>query len=157
VIPESIKEIMSTESAHVFRKPEKIHQVVECLETLGVADHDQLKEIFTTYNLNAFISKRLTELMDLCSPTPQIAETTDFGRDIYEVPEEYICLTSGEGEGFFLYSKLDRKVYDVDVSELEALDAGEKEARWETFFDLIEWYVSPEEDDMGESSGSGFL
>jgi hypothetical protein len=80
-------------------------------------------------------------LLDLCSPTRQFAETTDFGRDIYGVPGNYICLSSGEGEGFILYSISDRKIYDISVSELDDLEQGKVEPRWNSFFDLIEWYL----------------
>lgn len=69
-------------------------------------------------------------------------EATDFGRDAYEITEDFVCLTSGEGEGFLIYGKKDRRIYDVSVSDLDALEAGEAEARWDSFFDLIEWYVT---------------
>lgn len=56
-----------------------------------------------------------------------------------EVTEDYVCLTSGEGEGFYLYSITDRKIYDVSVDELDDLEAGKKEARWGSFYELLEW------------------
>ncbi len=67
---------------------------------------------------------------------------TDFGRDTYEMTDDFIYLTSGEGEGFLVYSKQNRKIYDVSVSDLDVLEAGEKQATWDSFFDLIDWCLS---------------
>ncbi len=139
MIPDTINNLMSQQAGQVKRFSSEIEKVHECLRSLGVYEHEQLKEFFCQYKLSGILSNRSVELLDLCSPSPQIEEATDFGRDTYDITDDFICLTSGEGDGFLLYSKLDRKVYDISVSELDSLEAGDTECRWESFYDLIEW------------------
>lgn len=142
MIPNSIKELMSKQQGQVKRPSEDAEKVVQCLKDLGLEGHEQLHEFFTTYRLSGVLSKTSPEeLMDLASPTPQIAEVTEFVRDTYGVLEDFVCLTTGEGEGFYLYSKSDRRIYNVGVDELDALEAGEKKAEWNSFFELLEWYL----------------
>ncbi|WP_145115884.1 hypothetical protein [Botrimarina mediterranea] len=114
----------------------------EYLDVLGLSGDQQVREFFQNYNLSGVLSNRSHELLDLCSPTSQIIEATDFGRDTYGISENFVCLTSGEGEGFILYSKVDGKVYDVAVNQLDELEAGKIKARWQSFVELIEWYLS---------------
>jgi hypothetical protein len=142
MIPNIIKVAMDKQSGQIERPVADISSVIDCLRSLGLDNHLQLRDFFSNYKLSGVQSKRAEELLDLCSPTRQIAEATYFGRDIYGISDDFICLTSGEGEGFLLYSKLDQKIYDVAVSELGTLASGEKTAGWESFYDLIEWYLS---------------
>ncbi|WP_317055807.1 hypothetical protein [Roseovarius rhodophyticola] len=132
---------MRAQGLSVSRQGEHLKEVEDSLIELGLEEHDQVKVFFEKYKLGAVLSKQLTELMDLCSPTRQIFRTTEFARDIYELPDGYICLTSGEGEGFILYSLLDRKVYDLSVTQFKDLADGKCEATWNSFFELIEWYL----------------
>lgn len=142
MIPTTIIEKMGQQSGNVHREPADQEKVKSALAALGVENHDQLREFFIRFKLSGVLSNQSVELLDLCSPTDQIMEATDFGRDAYEITEDFVCLTSGEGEGFLIYGKKDRRIYDVSVSDLDALEAGEAEARWDSFFDLIEWYVT---------------
>ena len=142
MIPATITQKMSQHAGNVDRDSADLDKVNQALATLGIADHEQPRDFFTRFNLSGVLSKRPVELLDLCSPTEQILEATDFGRDTYQMTDDFICLTSGEGEGFLVYAKETRKIYDLSVSDLDALEAGEREATWESFFDLIEWYLS---------------
>ena len=142
MIPQKIRLAMSNQQGRVDRPEIEFTVVDDCLKQLGVEGHGEFSKVFRTYNFSGVLSNQQPELLDLCSPSCQIAEATEFGRDTYEITDDFICLTSGEGEGFLLYSKSDRKVYDVAVSELDALEAGEIEARWESFFQFLEWYLS---------------
>jgi len=142
MIPLSIVDAMSRQVGRVNRSDSDAEKVLASLRDLGVADHEQLKEFFLAYKLSGVLSKRETELVDLCSPTPQILEATEFGRDTFNVTDDFICMTSGEGDGFVLYSKISRKLFDVGVNELDAVEAGKRDADWESFYDLIEWYLA---------------
>jgi hypothetical protein len=66
---------------------------------------------------------------------------------VWELGKDFICLTNGEGEGFILYSKRDGKVYDVGIGEIEALEQGTVAPRWNSFYELIEWYLADTRDD----------
>jgi hypothetical protein len=141
MIPETIRSAMSKQGPVVGRPPEELTAVQESLAELGLLEHDQVREFFEKYRLASVFSNQYTELLDLCSPTCQMADTTDFGKDTYGLTDNFVCLTSGEGEGFIIYSKSDRKVYDVSITEIEDLKKGNVEPRWDSFFDLIEWYL----------------
>lgn len=142
MIPENISNLLSKQPGMVDRDLHDNEKVHQCLNELGLLGHEQWNDFFLKYKLSGVLTNRSTELLDIASPSPQIAEVTDFVRDVYDVTEDYVCLTSGEGEGFYLYSIVDRKIYDVTVDELDELESGGKEARWDSFYDLIEWYLS---------------
>ena len=134
---------MSKQLGQVKRPSEDATKVAQCLKDLDLEGHEQLYDFFMAYKLTGVLSKTSPEeLMDLASLTPQILEVTEFVRDAYEVSDDFVCLTSGEGEGFYLYSKTDHKIYNVGVDELDALEAGEMKAEWNSFFELLEWYLS---------------
>ena len=142
MIPTTIIQKMGQQAGNVDRDSADEGKVNEALAAIGIEDHEQPKEFFTRFKLSGVLSNHPVELLDLCSPTDQIFEATDFGRDTYEMTDDFVCLTSGEGEGFLVYSKQNRKIYDVSVSDLDALEAGEKEASWDSFYDLVDWYLS---------------
>ncbi len=143
MIPNFIEKLIKNQKGDYFRDSYKIELVQEALLKLNIKHHEEINAFFSTYNLSGVLSESSNvELLDLCSPTPQIFDATEFGRDVYDITEDYICLTSGEGEGFFLYSIEDKKVYDVNVEDLDALEAGKLEPRWNSFFDLMKWYLA---------------
>ncbi len=133
---------MSSQVGNVERPTADLPVVAERLAELGIGGDPQVREFFKNYTLSGVLSDRPLELLDLYSPTPEIAEATDFGRDVYEITDEFVCLTSGEGEGFILFSKTDGSVFDVDVDQLDDLEAGNLEPSWLSFYELIEWYLT---------------
>ena len=102
----------------------------------------EFAEFFGRYCLSAVLPKGVVELLDLSSPTPQIWEATAFARDIYGMPADAVCLTSGEDEGFVLFSTRDSKVYDLDVAQIKDYEGGRVPERWDSFYSLIRWYLS---------------
>ena len=142
MIPNSIIEKMSGRIGHVDRSPSDLDKVNQSLAALGIGDTEEFSEFFRRFNLSGVLSTREVELLDLCSPTEQIREATDFGRDTFDMTQDFVCLTSGEGDGFIVYSKIDKKIYDVGVADLDDLEAGNREADWGSFYELIDWYLS---------------
>lgn len=142
MIPKNIINALQAQKGEVERVPEQMSSVSSNIEALGLGGHTEIEEFFSTYDLAGVSSSREVELLDLCSPGDEIRETTEWARDIYQVGQDFVCLTSGEGEGFVLYSKVDRKVYDISVSELPALENGNVSPKWQSFFELIEWYLA---------------
>lgn len=141
MIPHAIAQSLEAQPGKYQRDLSHLPLVQKSLEDLALLDHEQIRQFFESYNLNGILGCRSVELLDLCSPTPQIKEATSFGVDIYGVPEGYVCLTSGEGEGFVLYSTKDRAVYDVSVDQFDKLEQGKIKPTWSSFFELIEWYL----------------
>jgi hypothetical protein len=133
---------MKDQAGSVVRPDQQFQRAMSSLSALGIDRDTEFAEFFLNFRLSAVLSNQNIELLDLCSPTEQILGATEFARDIYEMPSEFICLTSGEGEGFIVYSKRDGKIYDIGVDEIDDLDNGITAARWDSFYELIEWYLS---------------
>jgi hypothetical protein len=142
MIPNKIVDALLAQNGEVQRLPGEKSLVSSNIKSLGLAGHEEIEEFFSSYDLAGVSGGREVELLDLCSPSNEILETTEWAKDIYQIGENFVCLTSGEGEGFILYSKTDRKVYDVSVSEIPALKDGQVCPNWNSFFELIEWYLS---------------
>ncbi|MCW7550945.1 hypothetical protein OO184_24215 [Photorhabdus sp. APURE] len=85
---------------------------------------------------------------DLISPKPiaglldidDIKEQLDYVKDRYDLPDEYIPLTSDESEGMYLFNKKNGSVYDFNLSEYSSFMKGKINARWKTFNDFLIWY-----------------
>lgn len=142
MIPKSIVDALKAQDGEVERIPEDVPSVITNIEALGLGGHTDIEEFFSAYDLAGIASNKEIELLDLCSPSDEILETTEWARETYEVGKGFLCLTSGEGEGFVLYSKANRKVYDISVDELPLLKDGQISPRWHSFNELIEWYLS---------------
>lgn len=97
---------------------------------------------FTAVNLTSVTSDEY--LRDVADPTPQIAASTGFVREVWELPSEYICMTSCEGEGGYLYSTVTEAVYDFSLALRESFLASPTPA-WPTFFTFLEWYLAQDE------------
>jgi hypothetical protein len=54
----------------------------------------------------------------------------------------FICLTSTEGQGAYLYDINTEAVYDFELSQDGKLTSGELKPRWSSFFDFLRWYLS---------------
>lgn len=141
MIPNEIVKAMDSQDGEVKRLNAEKECINRNISLLGLENHNEIKDFFLIYDLSGVISKAEIELLDLCSPSDEILETTEWARDIYDVDEGFVCLSSGEGEGFILFSKYNGKIYDVSVSELGALEEGKVAPRWNSFYDLLIWYL----------------
>jgi hypothetical protein len=139
MIPSKVEQYLTTVSGDVTRTDPKVAEKV--LLNLGVAPSSELGEFYLKYQ-GSFISPRpVAELLDIEGPAiPAIPDQTDYVRDRYHIPEQYLALTSDESEGMYLYNKDDQAVYDLDIGVLEDLVNGRLSARWQTFNDFLAWY-----------------
>ena len=119
-----------------------ISNVKTQLKYLGISEDSQFGHFFTKHCITFFVSNVSNEeLMDLTCPNDEIAVGTDFIREVWELPEEYICLTSCEGEGGYLYNREDGAVYDFDLAKRDDFLNGNKVVIASTFYGFIEWYL----------------
>lgn len=81
-------------------------------------------------------------LVDVSEPSEQVAVGTNFVREVWGLPSEFICFTTCEGEGAYLFSTKTQSVYDFSLAERNRFIAS-PEPQWATFFSFIEWYLSP--------------
>jgi len=117
-IPEDIRDLVLAQRGNVRRTAKELAKT-ELLK-LGIRAGSEIYEFFTEFNITLFISQTSYEqLCDVCEPTPQIWDGTVFVREVWGVPEEFVCLTSAEGEGCYLYSNTTEAVYDFELADRE--------------------------------------
>ncbi|MBN6076123.1 hypothetical protein HYE59_00845 [Aggregatibacter actinomycetemcomitans] len=78
------------------------------------------------------------EIIDVADDS--IFDTLDYVRERYELPENFIPLTSDEAEGMYLYNKFDKKVYNFNMEDYEG-DTDNLAPEWNSFYDFILWYI----------------
>lgn len=143
-IPEAILNALN-EQNQPLRPKKEIESVNTALKLLGLTGREQLAEFHRVYYAGSVFGHEGTdEMLTLYAPDyTAILEATNWARgEGNDLPDQYICLSSHEGGGFYVYSNRDSKVYDVDFGEpWQKLNAGELEARWESFYEFLEWYV----------------
>jgi len=141
MIPDRIHQLISTQKGYYHRSPEERHVVRQQLLLLSISAESEFGEFFLAYCLTGVLSEQLTELIDICSPSPQILHSTEFGREVCGAGNDFIALSSWEGEGCILYSNSSGQVFDVGLSQLDDLNNGGVQSRWNSFFELMEWYL----------------
>lgn len=67
---------------------------------------------------------------------------TEFIHDMWELPENYIGLTSLQGEGGYLLDKNSGGVWDFDLAQREDFVSGLTPPNWSGFFEFVRWYLS---------------
>ncbi|WP_175816718.1 SMI1/KNR4 family protein [Burkholderia diffusa] len=139
MIPSTVEHYLATASGDVARTDSKSAEKV--LLNIGVSPTSEFGEFYLRYQ-GSFISRRsVAELLDIEGPAiPAIPDQTEYVRDRYHVPEQYLALTSDESEGMYLYNKIDQAVYDLDIAVLDDFLQGNVPARWATFNDFLIWY-----------------
>ena len=130
------------------------HERVEprsCRETarhtllgLGIPMDSDLAELYMRYQ-GPFVSpQRFPELLDIEYPTAEVVEQTAYVRAEYGVPEDFVCFTTTEGEGMYLYQISTGGVYDIGIDGVSELgsSSGTLAARWESVNDfLLEFFA----------------
>lgn len=71
-----------------------------------------------------------------------VGSTTVYVREGWAVPDEFICLSTIDTEGTFLYHLPTGSIYDFNLGQDNELRSGALQPRWKTFFEFIEWYLS---------------
>jgi hypothetical protein len=139
-VPTDIAVLMAAQRGAVRRSDPGA--ALEELLHLGVEPESQLAMFCAEYQVSPVSSSvSAEELMDPVSPTRQLRGVTAFVRDTYEVPTDFVCLTSAEGEGFILYELSTGAVYDVDARHVPALTRGLLQPRWVDVFAFLRWYL----------------
>lgn len=108
------------------------------LEKLGIPLDSEFGEIFLNYLPANFQSSVSDEyICDISEPTEQISVGTEFIHEMWELPENYICFTSLQGEGGYLLDKNSGGVWDFDLAQYDDFVSGLTPPRWTGFFDFI--------------------
>lgn len=139
MIPSAVDQYLAGSTGDIARGDSKA--AMRALQDLGVASDTDFGQFYLKYQGGFISSRPVAELLDIEGPSiPAIPDQTDYVRDRYGIPEQYLALTSDESEGMYLYSKDDGAVYDLDISVLNDFINGKIPARWATFNDFLIWY-----------------
>ena len=141
MIPESITNYLAQEGDVVLRK-DALH-AFEALRQIGVDENTELGEFYTKYRGGFLSPEPRPELLDIAGPAiPAIPDQTAYVLDRYELPEEFVALTSDESEGMYLYNRNNKSVYDFNVGQSQELVNGEIQPRWNSFNDFLNWFFN---------------
>jgi hypothetical protein len=109
---------------------------------LGVSPQSEFFAFYSAFNaINLHSEASYETLLDVSEPTASVARATAFVREVWELPRDFICITSCEGEGCYLYSTLTEAVYDFSLADRE-LFIRNPVPKWHTFFEFVEWFLS---------------
>lgn len=141
MIPSSVEKFLASRKVNVFRTNPA--SAATALKNLGVSEDSQLGEFYLKYQ-GAFISpKDEPELLDIDDVAiPAIPDQTEYIKDVHEIPDNYLALTTDESEGMYLYDKNNEAVLDVNFEDIYLLKQGALSAKWKDFNSFISWYFS---------------
>ncbi|MDT3530103.1 SMI1/KNR4 family protein [Stenotrophomonas pavanii] len=127
------------------RNPDRA-SAADVMRRLGVAPHCDMWIFYMAVNgaLPA-VSGRL-ELLRIVGPgIPKIPDQAEYVWDRYELPADFLPLSSDEGEGMYLYDVRKEDVHDYCLARHDQLLSGETPARWKNFVDFIVWYINDDD------------
>ena len=139
MIPESIIKYLAQDGDVVLRKDAL--QAFQALMQMEIDKESEFGEFYTRYRGGFISSEPRPELLDIAGPAiPAIPDQTAYVLDRYELPEEFVALTSDESEGMYLYNKNNKSVYDFSVGQSQDLINGKIQPRWNSFNEFLEWF-----------------
>lgn len=140
MIPDTLNELVERQLGNVNRINHD--DVKNELSILGVPIESEFAEFFLKYKITLFVSDVSDEqLCDISKPTKEITDGTNFVHEVWGVPGNYICLTSCEGEGAYLYDRETGKVWDFDLESRDEFLAGNQHPMFDSFFEFMIWYL----------------
>lgn len=141
MIPDDLKMLVERQRGQSVRR--KVVEAEQALGALGVPPSSEFADFYREYKVSAFASRSSNvELLDVAEPSAQVGRATTFIHEVWELPSQFVCLSSVEGEGAFLYSTVTGEVWDFDLSERDRLLSSQLPARWPNFFAFMRWYLA---------------
>ncbi|MBX8547949.1 SMI1/KNR4 family protein [Pseudomonas cichorii] len=141
MIPSHLINLIEKQPGDIHRKQKD--SVIDALNTLGINLYSEIGEFFLNYVITFFQgSTSSIELLDIVEPSNEIEACTDFIREVWELPDNFISLTGIQGEGCYLYDKNSGEVLDFDLEKRDEFLAGKHQLKWNSFFEFLTWYLS---------------
>lgn len=143
MIPAELRALVERQPGNVRRAADQRQDVIDELHRLGVPLNSELGEFFLDYVITYFRSiVSNEELCDLLLPTAEIRAGTAFVREVWQLPDRYVCLTSCQGEGAYLYDTKSSAVVDFSLERREDIVNGTLHLSWPSFFEFLYWYLT---------------
>ncbi|MEO6677973.1 MAG: SMI1/KNR4 family protein [Pseudomonas sp.] len=141
MIPNELIQLIEKQPGDIHRIDK--HSVTEALTALNISLDSELSEFFLNYAITFFRSNSSDEdLCDVADPSNEIAVGTNFIHEVWELPENFICLTSVQGEGCYLYDNNNGEILDFSLANRDDFLAGKQQLKWSSFFEFLIWYMS---------------
>ena len=138
MIPTNVCEYLDSLKSQVKRQD--LSLALSGLSDLGIEKDTQFAKFYSKYQ-GPFTSPRpIEELLDIGVPTNEIMQQSEYVCDSFDIPNSFICLTTTESEGFFLYDKKTEAVYDVNYQDIDDFLSNKLPPKWKDFNDFLEWY-----------------
>jgi hypothetical protein len=145
-LKEEIALLMSKQtSPTLIKNPQHKKEAVSTLSKLGIPQNSEFFEFFSNY-YGSDLTRRCgaSPLVDPAPPQKYLLHAAFVGHDAWEVPEQYILFSTGEGEGGYLYNKEDGTVWDYYVGKQELLGT-DALPHWNSFYEFMVWYLTDDE------------
>lgn len=137
---DQIRRLIERQSGIVARSDRS--KAEDALNDLGVPLDCEFAWFFTNYMIQLFVSPVSFEsIRDVSEPSTEIKYGTEFAHEVWELPERYVCFTTCEGEGGYLYDKESGAVFDFSLATRDAFVEGRESPRWRSFFEFMSWYL----------------
>ena len=146
-LKEQVAMLMSKQSFSAQKSAEYKNGSILVLKELGIPSDSEFYEFYSTYygrNLN--YRGGASPIVDPSPPQKSLLRTAFFAREVWEVPEQYILFSTGEGEGGYLYNKEDGTVWDFTLGEQKLLGTNALR-HWHSFYEFMVWYLTGTDDE----------
>ena len=112
-------------------------------EELGIPTDSQLAQVARRYNMALLVDEgpSLEQLEDPYWPQGSMLSSARFVHDTWGLPDNFVPVSSCEGEDCYLYDKTSGAVWDFDLALRSEFLAGAKVPMFVEFFDFMRWYL----------------
>lgn len=141
MIPLELRDLCDGKNA--ARGETGLRDVRRALELLNISPASELGQVAARYNLAMLTHQGPSreQLIDFCWPFDDIASAHEFIVSTWEIPDNFVPLTSCEGEGAYLYDRDAGGVWDFSLAERERFVAGECTPMFDSYFAFLTWYL----------------
>jgi hypothetical protein len=113
--------------------------IEQSLRDAGLSPEEEITHFFLNYGPASFGG-----WYELTSAS-ELRDLIEYARDELELDEDYLPITSIEGEGITLYRKSTGQVFDVEFGQFELLYKNELPPIAESFVGFLEWAKQKDE------------
>ena len=146
-LKEQVAMLMSKQSFSAQKSAEYKNGSILVLKELGIPSDSEFYEFYSTYYARDLRNRSgASPIVDSSPPQKSLLRTAFFAREVWEVPEQYILFSTGEGEGGYLYNKDDGTVWDFNLGEQKLLGT-DALRHWHSFYEFMVWYLTGTDDE----------